>query len=274
MTNERNENLPDSFASDPDAVFPDALADDFAETVAQDLIQSLAAELAETETGTETETETERVRELNVRRAVSRDPAGTDWKLERSGEELRAVRYLGKDEEVRIPKGVTYLSKELFRKVSDLRSVQIPSSVAQIPANPFAFCPKLEHVQIRDDHRHFRMTGKVLFSQDGRILVAFLDREAESYEIPARVQEVAELAFGNCGNLRSLTIPKGVQKIGLGAFWNCPELLIYAPKDSEGLKCAKKRGIPHRAIVEEPEESGIRAVLGRWLRSNEDEQER
>ncbi|MBP3693229.1 MAG: leucine-rich repeat domain-containing protein, partial [Thermoguttaceae bacterium] len=226
------------------------------------------------ETETEAEAETERIREWNAHQAASRDPAETDWKLERLGDELCAVRYLGKDGKVRIPKGVTCLSKELFRNASELRSVQIPSSVAQIPANPFAFCPKLENVQIRDDHRHFQMTGKVLFSQDGRTLVAFLDRKAESYEIPARVQEVAELAFGNCENLRSLTIPKGVRKIGLGAFWNCPDLLIYAPKDSEGLKCAKKRGIPHRAILEEPEDSGIRAVLGRWLRSNEDEQGR
>ena len=91
------------------------------------------------------------------------------------------------------------------------------------------------------------------------------------------------MAFGNCGKLRTLTFHKNVQKIGLGAFLNCSELLICAPKDSEALKCAKKRGIRHRAILDEPEESGIlgalersalgQSALGQWIREKFEEQD-
>ena len=97
------------------------------------------------------------------------------------------VKYTGPGgDDVVIPRGVTDIGYNAFRRCKRLISVTIPDGVTSIGGAAFCYCTSLTSVTI-----------------------------------PNSVTTIGEDAFRGCSNLSSVTIPSGVS-IGRNAFLGCP----------------------------------------------------
>ena len=113
--------------------------------------------------------------------------------------------------EITIPEGTTAICGEAFRYCSNLKSVNIPSSVTYIGNSAFSDCTKLTSVTINDGVsriEEFAFSGCTNLS---------------SIIIPNSVTYIGNSAFSRSG-LTSITIPNNVTSIGQTVFCYCNEL--------------------------------------------------
>ena len=119
------------------------------------------------------------------------------------------LNYLGNEEMVAIPEGVTGIGKDAFHDCCNLTSVVIPESVRSIGDGAFSCCNSLMSVVI-----------------------------------PEGVTSIGDRAFSCCGSLTSVTIPASVTSMRWSTFNYCPKLTIHAPAGSYAARYAKKNKIP------------------------------
>lgn len=118
--------------------------------------------------------------------------------------------YLGLEQDVVIPDGITKIGKWAFNG-SRLKSVTIPKGVTVIDEWAFS-CSDLESVNIPDS---VTKIGERAF---------YCCHRLKTIVIPDGVTEIGRKAFAECSSLTSVNIPKSIQKIGKDAFDNCSSL--------------------------------------------------
>ena len=117
-----------------------------------------------------------------------------------------------KDENYKIPDGVTEIGNSIFRYCTNLTNITIPDSVTNIGYSAFMGCTSLKSITIPDG-----VAGIYYYTFSGCISL-------ESITIPDSVTEIGNGAFGGCTSLKSITIPNRVTSIGIGAFNDCASL--------------------------------------------------
>lgn len=122
--------------------------------------------------------------------------------------------YLGSDEAVTIPYGVTSIGNYAFGNCIFLTSVVIPSGVKSIGDWAFRYCQSLRSVVI-----------------------------------PSGVKSIGKNAFCGCSSLTSVVIPSGVENIGDWAFSDCPSLTIYCEEPSIPSGWESDFNCDHRPVV-------------------------
>ena len=100
------------------------------------------------------------------------------------------LKYVGKDDNVCIPQGITKIEKNAFANCKKLTKVTIPDSVASVAG--FTHCKKLEKVVLG---KNVRVIGESAFS--GTSLTEIT--------IPKRVNTIDQDAFSKCKNLKKIT---------------------------------------------------------------------
>ena len=100
------------------------------------------------------------------------------------------LKYVGKDDNVCIPQGITKIEKNAFANCKKLTKVTIPDSVASVAG--FTHCKKLERVVLG---KNVRAIGESAFS--GTSLTEIT--------IPKRVNTIDQDAFSKCKNLKKIT---------------------------------------------------------------------
>ena len=111
------------------------------------------------------------------------------------------VEYVGSDENVVVPQGVSVVDSNAFCSHTAVKTVHLPQSVKEIKKWAFLGCKTLESV-----------------------------------ELPVGLTEIGERAFCNCISLKHIEIPVGVRKIDDEAFYKCVSLKeIIIPKTVETL---------------------------------------
>ena len=100
------------------------------------------------------------------------------------------LKYVGKDDNVCIPQGITKIEKNAFANCKKLTKVTIPDSVASVAG--FTHCKKLERVVLG---KNVRVIGESAFS--GTSLTEIT--------IPKRVNTIDQDAFSKCKNLKKIT---------------------------------------------------------------------
>jgi len=136
-------------------------------------------------------------------------------------------KYLGNDEEVILPDGITEIGDSAFVDMRMLKrhilecedydapemaELTIPEGVRKIGYYAIAYCYNLEIVHLPES----------LAEIESR---AFEGCEnLKEIRIPGNVKELAEFTFFLCSELRKVILPEGLLKIGQGAFWSCMSL--------------------------------------------------
>ena len=98
-----------------------------------------------------------------------------------------------------------------------LRSISLPAKIQTIEEGAFKACEKLSSFSIADSS-NYRTEDGVLYSADGRELVAFpADKLTAKYEIMRGVAKIDAYAFYNA-IVGSVTLPSSVSSVGTHAF--------------------------------------------------------
>lgn len=129
---------------------------------------------------------------------------------------------------IELPESLTQLGKYAFAKTS-LESITIPNNISLIPDFAFADTPL-----------------KDIMLPDGIISIgdyAFRGCLETSLFLPDGLESIGRSMIENSENIKTVFFPPSVTYIGEGSFINCPNLVIYAEKDSPAETYAKENGI-------------------------------
>ena len=107
---------------------------------------------------------------------------------------------------------------------SKLREITIPASVEALGNGVFTQCDALETFSIDPANPYLKETNHVIYTADGKTLVAAAGRTDEIVEVPQTVEKIQSYAFYNCDTLKSITIPGSVRELGEGCFGGCAHL--------------------------------------------------
>ena len=177
--------------------------------------------------------------------------------------------------QVSLPSTLRYLGIESFCLL-DFTSFTLPEQLKVLENSAFVYCyfnvlriestlPAQELLnsfydcmvvtyEVPEDHPLYQAIDGVLFSKDGKTLLAYPGgRTDEHYDVPAGVEHIWPYAFGtdylktislpiglktigngafsDCGRLQSIAIPLTVTEIGDYAFWGCVSLELVSLPD-------------------------------------------
>ena len=177
--------------------------------------------------------------------------------------------------QVSLPSTLRYMGIESFC-LFDFTSFTLPEQLEVLESNAFVYCnfnvlriestlPAQELLnsfydcmvvtyEVPEDHPLYQAIDGVLFSKDGKTLLAYPNgRQDEHYDVPAGVEHIwpyafgtdylktislpiglktiADAAFAGCGRLQSIAVPLTVTEIGKDAFWCCVSLELVSLPD-------------------------------------------
>lgn len=177
--------------------------------------------------------------------------------------------------QVSLPSTLRYLGIESFC-LFDFTSFTLPEQLEVLESNAFVYCHfdvfriestlpaqdivysfydcTIDAYEVPEDHPLYQAIDGVLFSKDGKTLLAYPGgRMDEHYDVPAGVEHIWPYAFGtdylktislpiglktigngafsDCGRLQSIAIPLTVTEIGDYAFWGCVSLELVSLPD-------------------------------------------
>ena len=131
----------------------------------------------------------------------------------------------GKDfTKVVLPDTLEKIGDYAFSACSKLREITIPASVEALGNGVFTQCDALEEFSIDPTNPYLKETNHVIYTADGKTLVAAAGRTDERIAVPLTVEKIQSYAFYNCDTLKSITIPGSVRELGEGCFGGCAHL--------------------------------------------------
>ena len=136
---------------------------------------------------------------------------------------------------ITLPNGLQTIGQSAFSACVNLISINIPSSVTTFGRNSFAGCP-LTEITTDDNNNNINFyidnknNGNILYTST-RLIKSTINISGP-YQILSgnqgginiNLQTIDSVAFQNCTNLTSITLPDGLQTIDSGAFQNCIKL--------------------------------------------------
>lgn len=152
-------------------------------------------------------------------------------------------RYVGAEEEVRVPDGVTAIFDNAFSESKHVKRVILPAGLKSVGHWAFNRCQLLESVVLPEG---LESIGRSAFRSCIRLRDIVLPstlttlggkafefcKSIQRADIPAGIREIGDKTFSNCSALRAVTIPGGVARIGGWAFEGCIGLESVAIPDS------------------------------------------
>ncbi len=197
--------------------------------------------------------------------------------------------------EVVLPETVVSIGNRAFIYCDSLRSLALPPKVKSIgqwalngcsslttvdlancesifdEGGLFAFCPSLERISVAPDNPSYRSVDGVLYSADGRRLLA-QPATMTSAKIAPGVEEIGAYAFCDSA-VRRIEVPKSVVRIGPGAFENCRALkeLVFegdAPQLIPGEDGVFKRASGSLSVAAKKGSLGWPANGDRWPKND------
>ena len=118
---------------------------------------------------------------------------------------------------------VKKLEHNCFDFLNVVKGIEIPACVEEIQWS-FYECKELRFIKVNADNKNYKDIDGVLYSRDGKTLIAYPNAHGDEYAIPSGVKEIAHFAFKDCSYLKKLIIPDSVKKIGANAFYGCTAL--------------------------------------------------
>ena len=131
---------------------------------------------------------------------------------------------------ITLPDSLEKIGYGAFIICTSLTEINVPKNVDEIGACAFQTrgwnyeSGNLSKITVDENNPNFKSVDGVVFSKDGKTIVAYPVAKSGEYGIPADVSKIAEAAFANCQKLTSVTIPEGVTEIPENAFSYCTAL--------------------------------------------------
>ena len=119
--------------------------------------------------------------------------------------------------QVVLSEGVRAIEQGAFQ-CTKLTSVTIPKGVMRIGNRVFGCCESLTRIECDPQNPKFQSIDGVLFSKDGKTLVAFPGGFSGEYVLPEGVTTIYGRAFYGCKGLTGITLPEGLKTIEWSSF--------------------------------------------------------
>lgn len=111
-----------------------------------------------------------------------------------------------------IPEGILIIGHYAFENCDKLASINIPASVFDIKNNPFYDSSSLMNINVDADNLYYKSVDGVLFSKDGKSVLAYPGGITGEYDIPIGTEIIGAFAFYGC-KISKISIPNTVTKI-------------------------------------------------------------
>jgi len=159
---------------------------------------------------------------------------------------------------VALPDGLQTIGESAFSDCRALTSVVVPDGLQTIGEGAFTECDSLDSFTVSSGNSQFQAVDGVLFTADGKTLVAFPPgKKATEYQIPDGVEKIDEYAFWGCNSLTSVSFPDGLQTIGNGAFEYCLLSSVLLP---DGLKTIGENAFAFCSLMSVSFPDGLRTI--------------
>ena len=126
-------------------------------------------------------------------------------------------------ERLALPNGLIQIDQSAFANCSALTSVTIPTSVMTFGIQVFSGCSELSEIRVDPANRWFCDMDGVMFSADGKMLIAYPNGRTGGYVVPEGVESIYYRAFESCSALSSLVLQPGLTELN-SIIYNCPAL--------------------------------------------------
>lgn len=111
------------------------------------------------------------------------------------------------------------------KRLCNVESIFIPSTVTKFARSPFVCCKKLESITVDESSELFCDIDGVLFTKDMTELIAYpINKKGSVYEIPEGVRIIRAAAFSRNENLEKVIMPNSVEIIRYESFVGCAKL--------------------------------------------------
>lgn len=146
-----------------------------------------------------------------------------------------------------LPKKLVYIGQQAFEGCETLTSVELPGSVSYVmgqvfnectalsylyakgtteivtrtiySSSPFGYMPKLEKIEVADNHQFWKSIDGVLYSKNGQELVEYPAGKKDSiYTVPAGTIKMGQCAFEKANALEMVVLPEGLLELGHSVF--------------------------------------------------------
>lgn len=152
-------------------------------------------------------------------------------------------RYVGAEDEVRVPEGVTAIFDNAFSESKHVKRIILPAGLKSVGHWAFNRCQLLESVALPEG---LESIGRSAFRSCIRLRDIALPptlttlggkafefcKSIKRLELPSGIREIGDKTFSNCSALCAVTIPDGVVRIGGWAFEGCVGLETITLPDS------------------------------------------
>ncbi len=126
---------------------------------------------------------------------------------------------------ITIPDGVTAFGRHPFAGCNALESIDIPSSVVDIPEWGLNNGTALRSINVSVNNPNYASLDGVLYDKKLKTIIRFpSNKSITEYNIPNSVTKIKHSAFYGCKTLKSINIPCSVTTIGNIAFCGCKAL--------------------------------------------------
>lgn len=124
---------------------------------------------------------------------------------------------------VAFPKSLKTIGEGAFCGCAALTSIAFPVGVKTVGQYAFTGCSRLTEFKASPASRRFKLVDGVLFSKDGKTLVAYFEKLRKSdrrttYKIPDGVETIQGGAFYGCESLTSVALPNSLKTLNDFAF--------------------------------------------------------
>ncbi|MCL2815636.1 MAG: leucine-rich repeat protein [Oscillospiraceae bacterium] len=127
--------------------------------------------------------------------------------------------------------GLMSIGARAFSMCLGFKTINIPSNLIAIGFGAFSGCVNLENYTVSEDNKDFAVFDGVLYSKDGKTLVAYPQKREGAYTLRAGTVTIGAGAFSYAIDLTGLAGTGDVEFVEVSAFEYCISLRdIYLPK--------------------------------------------
>lgn len=137
-------------------------------------------------------------------------------------EENQNGMFSGIVSDVDLADGITKIPYHAFYKCSQLTTIEIPATVAEMGKNDvFEGCSKLESITVANGNTSFTAEDGILYDTDKTAVLICPPGKSGDVTLPDTVIRIAGSAFKGCAKLTSVTLHEGITRIENVVFEGC-----------------------------------------------------